>query len=214
MRQLILPSLALVLSLSTLSADAIVTVDDPARSDNTDFNGKLKAALESLRKSEDPYIRQLHAAVVGAKGTIRFRQMTEDRSTWSNDGDPDRGHTEPTDGRPKKDGRTAPTDATVFIPQAALDPGSPRWNSGLLVHELVHGLDLTTGRYNSDYTVRERRATFIQNIWRKRVGSGLRVSYHGKFATLDYQYAAQHGTIPDYAKYIFTRPDFPKPPED
>jgi len=95
----------------------------------------------------------------------------------------------------------------------ALDPGGPRWRSGLLIHELVHALDLVTGRYNRDYSVRERRAVFMQNVWRLHVGSKLRVSYHGDFATLDYQYAARHGTITEYANYIFTRADFPKPPE-
>jgi hypothetical protein len=138
--------------------------------------------------------------------------MTDDRSTWSNDGDPDRGHTEPADGRPKREGRTKPTDATVYIPLSALEPGASRWKSGLLVHELVHALDLATGRYNRDYTIRERRATFMQNLWRTHVGFKLRVSYHGRFATLDYQYASRHAAIDRYADFVFTRADFPKAP--
>ena len=213
-RRVLAALLPLILAIATKSANATVAVDAPAGSRNPDFQRKLLAALANLERSDEPYIRQLYSAVKAASGTVTFRQMTDDRATWSNDGDPDRGHTEPTDGRRKREGRTAPTDATIFIPKSAVELGGPRWNSGLLVHELVHTLDLTTGRYNRDYTIRERRATFIQNVWRHRVGSQLRVSYHGKFATLDYQYALEHGTIAQYADYVFTRADFPKvPPE-
>ena len=214
LRQSFLTVLALVISLTAGICGATLAVDDPDRADNPDFYRKLHAMLESLERSDDPYIRQLRAEVLAAPGAVRFRRMTDDRSTWSNDGDPDRGHTEPSDGRPKSKGRTAPTNATIFIPQSALEPGGSRWRSGLLVHELVHALDLATGRYNRDYTVRERRATFMQNVWRHRVGAALRVSYHGKFSTLDYQDASRHGTIAKYVNYIFTRADFPKTPKD
>ena len=100
----------------------------------------------------------------------------------------------------------------MFIPQTAVEIGSRRWGSGLLVHELVHALDLATGRYNRDYMVRERRATFMQNVWRHHVGAKLRASYHNQFATLDYQYAARQRSIADYATYIFNWADFPKAP--
>jgi hypothetical protein len=213
-KRLLQTVLPLIFMLATKTVGATLAVDDPARSSNRSFYRQLSAALASLERSDEPYFRQLHAAVSAAPGTITFRQMTDDRATWSNDGDPDRGHTEPTDGRPKKEGRPKPTNATVFIPQSAVEPGGPRWNSGLLVHELVHALDLTSGRYSRDYTVRERRATFIQNAWRHHVGYQLRVSYHGQFATLDYQYASRRGTIAEYMNYIFTRPDFPRPPAE
>jgi len=193
-------------------ASARLVVDGPAHAADPAFYRKLGAMLDSLARSNDAYIRRLHDAAAAAPGAIRFREMTDDPATWSSDGDPQRGHTEPDDGRPKREGRSAPTDATVYIPQAALEPGSPRWRSGLLVHELVHALDLASGRYNRDYTVRERRATFMQNLWRHDVGSRLRVSYHGRFATLDYQFASEHGEIAAYAGYIFARADFPKPP--
>ncbi len=60
--------------------------------------------------------------------------------------------------------------------------------------------------------VRERRAVFVQNLWRARVGFPLRVAYHGQFPTLDYQYAASKGAIPAYANYVLTRADFPPAP--
>ena len=163
---------ALLLAVATDSAVAVLDVDGAAGSSS--FQRQLRTALTLLERSEEPHIRQLYAAVVAAPGTITFRQMTDDRATWSNDGDPDRGHTEPADGRPKREGRTQPTNATIFIPEAAVKPGSARWKSGLLVHELVHALDLADGRYNRDYTVRERRAVFMQNIWRQHVRYQLR----------------------------------------
>lgn len=203
--------MALVLAGSVQPACARLVVQDPAQAADPAFDRKLGAMLDALGRSNDALIRRLHDAAAAAPGAIRFREMTDDPATWSSDGDPQRGHTEPDDGRPKREGRSAPTDATVFVPPAALEVGSPRWRSGLLVHELVHALDLASGRYNRDYTVRERRATFMQNVWRHDVGSRLRVSYHGRFSTVDYQVAAQHGAIAAYANYIFTRADFPPP---
>ncbi len=34
--------------------------------------------------------------------------------------------------------------------------------NGMLVHELVHALDLASGRYHRDSSVRERRVVFLQ----------------------------------------------------
>lgn len=211
-KQALRNALALLLALAAGRAGATLVVTAPAGAPDALFYRNLSAMLDSLAQSSDPVIRRLHDAAAAAPGAIRFREMTDDPATWSSDGDPQRGHTEPDDGRPKREGRSAPTDATVFVPPAALEVGSPRWRSGLLVHELVHALDLASGRYNRDYTVRERRATFMQNLWRHDVGSRLRTSYHGRFATLDYQVAAAHGTIAAYANEIFTGAGFPKPP--
>jgi hypothetical protein len=212
-RRLIPPACLLVMfALATSPARAVLVVDSPAGSSNPRFYEQLRAALAILAKSDDPHMRQLHAAAVAAPGVINFRQITDDRATWANDGDRNRGHTEPTDGRPKREGRSKPTDATIFLPQSGVEPGSSRWKSGLLVHELVHALDLASGRYNRDYRVRERRAVLVQNIWRHRVGFQLRTSYHGAFPTLDYQYAETRGTTGEYVNYIFTRADFPEAP--
>ena len=198
----------LLLGLGSQSIHAALAIDGSGQ-----FQDQLRAALTMLAQSNDPAINQLHAQLVSAPGVVTFRQMTDDRATWSNDGDPNRGHTEPSDGGPKREGRTSPTDATIYIPQSAIVPGSERWRSGLLVHELVHGLDLATGRYNRDYAVRERRAVFLQNIWRERTAFSLRTSYHAVFPTMDYQYAKSLGLTANYLEYIFSRSDFPAPPK-
>jgi len=206
--------LACALALAAPAVCARLVVGDPASTESAAFTRQLGTALDALAKADDPRIRELVAAAAAAPGSIRVRQLTDDPATWSGDGDRNRGHTEPADGRPKREGRTTPTDATIFVPLAALEPGNARWNSGLLVHELTHALDLASGRYNRDYTVRERRATFMQNLWRQHVGAELRVSYHDRFATLDYQHAVRSGELALYAHYIFTRADFPPPQGD
>jgi hypothetical protein len=156
-------------------------------------------------------LRRLLEAVRASPAAIRIRPITDDRATWSSDGDRSRGHTEPDDRRPKREGRSRPADATVFIPPDAVDPGASHWRTGVLVHELTHALDLANGRYSPEVTVRERRATFMQNAWRHHIGSGARTSYHGQFPTLDYQEAVRTKSVDEYARYIFTRSDFPAP---
>lgn len=196
--------LALWLALSPPNALAVLVIEGSG-----EFQDRLREALAVLARSDDHRIRALHAAAEGAPATIRFRRMTDDPSTWSSNADPERGHTEPGDGRPKREGRSRPTEAIVHLPISAVEPGSTRWKSGLLVHELVHALDLATGRYHADYTIRERRAVFMQNIWRSHTSYRLRSSYHGRFATLDHQQAARDGTVETWVAWVFERSDIP-----
>ena len=202
-------ALALGMALTAQPVKAVLVTDAPPGSRDTQFHLRLNAAIAELARSRDPLLRELLASVRAASGIIVVRPLTDDPATWSSDGDRDRAHTAPADRRPKRRGRTTPTDAVVYLNRDAVDDGSSHWNGGVLVHELVHALDLSTGRYNPDVRLRERRAVFMQNVWRQRVGYPLRSSYHGRFATVDYQRAAKHGEIADYGRYLFTRPDFP-----
>jgi hypothetical protein len=70
-------------------------------------------------------------------------------------------------------------------------------------------MDLACGRSHPDGAVRERRAVWIQNLWRDRLGQPLRTSYHGAFATLDYQFAARRGLQARYEERLFNANDFP-----
>lgn len=193
------------------AAAAGLVTDAPHGVNEPTFYENLRAMLDQLSNSRDPIIRELYISAKNAPASIHFRPMTDDRSTWNSDGTRTRAHTEPDDKRPKQEGRNRPADATVFVPPNAVEPTNAH-KSGVLVHELTHAIDLAYGRYNKDAAVRERRAVFIQNVWRARVGAQLRTSYHDRFPTLDYQEAARRGTIDEYARYIFTRSDFPKPP--
>jgi hypothetical protein len=201
-----------VVSLLLIAAQggANVSVETPPGFQHR-FDEQVNAALASLARSEDAPIRQLHEAVVSSPATIVIRPITNDRSTWHSSGDPDRRHTEPADGGSKATGRRKPTGAIVYIQVVDVDSRSAIWNQGVLVHELVHAVDLAYGRYHPDDTVRERRAVFLQNVWRARFGNSLRSTYHGHFATTDYQDAKRRGMLNEYARYIFTRADLPSP---
>lgn len=192
-------------------ATAGLVTDPPKGVNEPKFYENLRAMLDQVSKSGDPIIRELHEAAKNAPASIHFRPMTDDRSTWNSDGTRTRAHTEPDDKRPKGKGRDKPTSATVFVPPNAVDPTNSH-KSGVLVHELTHAIDLAYGRYNKDATVRERRAVFIQNVWRAKVGGLLRTSYHDRFPTFDYQEAVRKSAIDEYARYIFTRSDFSSPP--
>jgi hypothetical protein len=101
-------------------------------------------AMQALAASPEPAIRRLHAAATAAPATIMLRAITADPATWHRDADPTRGHTQPGDGQPRSSGRNRPTDAVVHVPADTFVPGSARWKSGLLVHELVHAIDSPT----------------------------------------------------------------------
>lgn len=207
-RRLVL-ALAVAGAMAAQPARAVLVTGAPPGSRDTQFHLRLTAAVADLERSRDPLLRELVAAIRASRGIIVVRPLTEDPATWDSDRDRDRAHTQPADRRPKRLGRSTPTDAVVFLNRDAVDDGSAHWRGGVLVHELVHALDLSTGRYSDDVRLRERRAVFLQNVWRQRVRYPLRASYHGRFATVDYQIASKHGEIADYGRYLFTRPDFP-----
>ena len=104
----------------------------------------------------------------------------------------------------KRYGRDKPTPTIIFINPDRIDPEHRSYRNGTLAHEFVHALDLAYGRYHRDYEVRERRAVFVQNIWRDLQEYKLRKSYHGRFPTREYQAARRNGTIQNILDRIFT----------
>src|SRR5262249_36103422 len=134
---------------------------------------------------------------------------TDDPATWHDKNDRHRPHTEPADGKARGAGRTKPTSAILYVPPDAVERNSTLWRHGAFVHELVHAHDIAYGLYARENPIRERRAVFLQNVWRARQGAKLRSSYHGRFPTLDYQEAVRRGTLAEVEHYIFTRSDLP-----
>ena len=202
-------AIAVIAIAGSTQASAVLVIETGRSQADRAFEQRLQAALLHVRDSQDAAVREVYSAAMATPVTITLRPITDDRATWHPDGDRTRGHTEADDGRRRGTGRSVPTPAIVYIPRDTVDPASAHWRNGLLVHELVHAIDLAFGRYNRDYTVRERRAVFIQNIWRDRIGFPLRKDYHGRFATLDYQYAKSRGAVAEYARYLFSGADFP-----
>jgi hypothetical protein len=176
------------------------------------FRTAVAAQIEALRTDDLPVMRKLVEAVSTCPAVVEVRSITGDRTTWHPDGNPTRGHTDPTDGKPKRQGRDRPTDAWLYIPASAVQRNSRLWTSGVFVHELTHAMDLVCGRYHPDGPVRERRAVWVQNAWRHRLGQmALRSNYHGQFATTDFQDALRERRLEDYERFLFTRSDFPPP---
>ena len=194
------------------AARAGLVLEAPVGVDEPRFYEQLKAMLGEFAHSKDALIRRLYESASAAPAKIHFRPMTDDKSTWNSDGTRTRAHTEPDDKRSKGEGRSKPADATVYLPPGAVEPGDTNWKSGTLAHELTHAVDLANGRYDRDVKLRERRATFMQNLWRSHSGYTLRTSYHKRFPTLDYQEAVKRGDLDEYARFIFTRSDFPGHP--
>jgi hypothetical protein len=116
--------LACIILLPGTAAAGLVT-DAPAGVNEPKFYEDLRSALAGLAKSKEPIIRELFEVAQKAPAKIYFRPMTDDRSTWNNDGTPDRAHTEPNDKRPKREGRDKPADATVFMPRDSVERGKP-----------------------------------------------------------------------------------------
>lgn len=198
--------LAVLLPMASACAEIRIAGD-------SSFRAAVAAQIEALRSDDLPLMRQLVDAVNTCPATVEIRPITKDRTTWHPDGNPTRGHADPTDGKLKRRGRDRPTDAWLYIPPSAVQRNSRLWNSGVFVHELTHSMDLICGRYHPDGTVRERRAVWVQNAWRHRLGQmALRSSYHGEFPTTDYQEALRSRTLARYEPYLFTRSDFPPAP--
>jgi len=175
------------------------------------FAHQVETALSGLRASDRTPWRRLVESVDRCPATVEIRPMTADRRTWHPDGNPQRGHTDPTDRRPKRLGRDRPTDAWLYVPPSAVQPGSRLWRSGVLVHELTHAMDLVCGRYHPQGSVRERRAVWVQNLWRQANGHALRTSYHGRFPTPDFQTSSIEGRLAEYEERLFSGSDFPPP---
>jgi hypothetical protein len=173
------------------------------------FHDNVRSNFHEME--EDTYLRQIWLAAKNAPVSIIITPMTDNPETWNRDGSRTRSHADPLDNLPKRYGREKSTPAVIFINPNRIDPKHRTYGRGTLAHEFVHAIDLAYGRYHPDYKVRERRAVFVQNIWRDLQNYRLRKSYHGRFATLEYQSAKKNQTIQDNLDYIFTGNTFPGP---
>ena len=140
---------------------------------------------------------------LGNIGTAKFFPA------WHPDGDPERSHTRVAKGQSKAKKRQRPVDAIIYVNVKRITPSHKSYSRGTLMHELVHALDLASGRYHDDYVIREKRAVFFQNIWRMSHSVRLRSHYHQKFKTPEYQQALDAGLINEFVEYFFKYNDLP-----
>lgn len=199
--------------LLTVSLESIGQADIEIRVPDTyshkeQFTNDVNALLGAL-ESSNPDLSRFIEQARRSPAQIIISPITDDPATWHEDGDRTRSHTEPLDGKPKNLGRSVSTNSVIYLNPKRIDSKERSFEEGTLVHELIHALDFAYGRYDARYEIRERRAVFLQNLWKDLSGYRLRESYHGRFSTLDYQNAKRSGKIRDYIEHILTRSDLP-----
>jgi len=69
-----------------LHVDARLASDNESGLRNDALEQGLRSALAEFENSKDPPLRRLHAAVSASPAAIRIRPNTDDRTTWSTDG--------------------------------------------------------------------------------------------------------------------------------
>jgi len=104
-------------------------------------------------------------------------------------------HIKALDNKSRSAERNTPTNSIIYINTNRITRTHKTYNSGTLIHEIVHATDLANGNYHSSYPIREKRAVFFQNIWRNTHSKELRTSYHGRFETNEYQKSKNAGEL-------------------
>jgi len=153
-----------------------------------EFERNVIAGLIAMR-DKSPYLAQLLKAAQDAPFPIIVRPTMEDPSTFFGT-EPYRAHAQAAGPLSiSRDGvRGYP--AAIYLTLMNVNPYGSYSKRGTLPHELVHAVDLTYGRLNPDRIVRERRAVFMENVWRE--AHAWRISeryFDGKtasFETLEY----------------------------
>ena len=175
---------------------------------SSDFRAKVRYCLQDA-KGSSATLRKLVNAARHSSSDISIRAITDDRATWHASGKKSRSHTEADDKLARGSQRDRPVDAIIYINVKRITPSHKSYKSGVLVHELAHAVDLAEGRYHGDYRIREKRAVFFQNDWRKNHGKALRKDYHGRFSTQEYQQYSAKGRVNDFVEYYLKNNDLP-----
>jgi hypothetical protein len=162
-----------------------------------EFRRSIMAGLVAMQ-AKSPYLAQLLKAAQEAPFPITVSPLMEDPRTYVR-GEPYRAHAGPAGPRSVGRGGWIGYPALVYLTLANVNPHWSSSKRGVLVHELVHAVDLAYGRIPADRLVAERRAVFMQNLWRDVHGWDLSEWYHdqklGSFETLEYQRAKRQGLI-------------------
>lgn len=183
--------------------DAGLVIDGP-----NNFKRKVNTNLYEA-KSSSTYLVKLIQSIKNSPSTITIKPITNDQSTWHKSGKKSRSHTKALDSKSRGAARNTATNSIIFINTNRITKTHKTYNSGTLIHEIVHALDLANGKYHGSYPIREKRAVFFQNIWRNAHSKKLRTDYHGRFETTEYQNAKKSGKLKQFVNYYFTHNDIP-----
>ena len=175
---------------------------------SSDFKNKINSYLDDVENSSI-YLQQLINHAKHESSLITVRPITNDKSTWHKSGKKSRSHTKAKDRLPRGSQINRATDSIIFINVNRINPSHKSYKNGTFIHEIVHALDLAKGNYNKDYSIREKRAVFFQNIWREKHRTKLRKDYHGRFKTLEYQNGITNGNISKFVDYYFNNNGIP-----
>jgi hypothetical protein len=169
-----------------------------------DFRGEefRRNVMGGLRAMQDksPHLARLLKAAQEAPFPITVQPMMEDHDPSVHvKGNLYRPHVRPV-GYPSF-GRGGvlgiPTNLSLTV--GMVNPHWMEYKRGALAHELVHAVDFAYGRWNSDRLVAERRAMFMENVWRDAHGWRLAEHYTDQklplFETLEYQRAKGQNAV-------------------
>ncbi len=172
------------------------------------FKEKVKSNLSAARRSSK-HLARLIQRIDNSSSTITIKAITNDPSTWHKSGKKSRSHTKALDDLKRGAERSAATSSIIYINKNRITQTHKTYNSGILIHEIVHASDLANGKYHHSYPIREKRAIFFQNIWRDTHSKKLRTDYHRRFETTEYQQAKKAGELNKFVKYYFSYNDIP-----
>ena len=167
----------------------------PNTPDEAVFVSRVNSALHTLSLCKNPNVKALYQKIEASEKIILIAPITDDPKPRRH-GSKERWHTD-------KDGKGG---AIVYVPPHRIS-GKRDKEVNVFLHEFVHAHDILFNFYNKSVPVRERRATFFQNIYRSLEMKPLRADYHGEFPTLDYQKARESGKIDEVADYILNHND-------
>ena len=175
------------------------------------FQNNLSNFLFDLKNNSNIHLHRLYKEYQQASAKITILPITQDKITWHKNGDKTQSHCEPNDEGPKSNGRNKPTQSTIYLNPDRINSNHKSFKRGILIHELIHALDFSYGRYHKIGVIREKRAVFFQNLWIDSKGfKPLRRSYHKRFSTLEYQIAVQKQSVEKFVNHIFSQNDLPK----
>lgn len=173
------------------------------------FKEKVNTYLSEAKRSSIHLAKLIQNIEKLSSSTITIRPITNDQSTWHKSGKKSRSHTDALDDMRRGAARNTAANSVIYINTNRITQTHKTYNSGTLIHEIVHASDLANGKYHSSYPIRERRAVFFQNIWRSTHAKKLRTDYHGRFETDDYQKAINLGTLKQFVSHYYEYNDTP-----
>lgn len=185
-------------------ADEIALGSIRIETPNGDFRGEefRRNVMAGLRAMQDksPHLARLLKAAQEAPFPITVQPMMDDRDPSAHvKGNLYRPHARPVGYPSFGRGGVLGIPAALYLTVGMVNPHWMEYKRGALAHELVHALDFVYGRWSSDRLLAERRAMFMENVWRDALGWRLAEHYTDQklplFETLEYQRAKSQNAV-------------------